>query len=469
MRLINMDLRSTASMIPYALDVTEGIATELGMDGDDVLRMRLNLEEVLIGIVEYGYGNNPDASVSVTLSSEDGMLMASVRDRGMPYDYETLGSNGYSDLARILTGTDFGPELLNHGREGREQVFGFPIPRCSGDVPRDTGTEPVEGMTFDMHIMRPEEGMQVSQCLYDEFGYTYVNDIVYFPGRLAEATRTGALVPFTAVSDSGEVAAHVALVSNPHLTGTMELAMGVVKRRFRKASLMSRLTDMALSHAEASGLVSVNAQPVGYHPYTQRICEATSMGACAVCFNYACSDMASTYGTGARMPLFWAVRMMGDVHRDIHAPDEVRHIVDMVVRNCSLDRSLVPGSEPPAGEGEVVTEVNGVLALSKTYVLSIGSDTYGVLRREHHRLKTEGMEVSDILINLQDPAAPWLYDRVKGLGYFCTGMLPASDRCDYLVMQRILVGTIDYSVFQTTPRFRELLDAVRALDPEGDL
>ncbi|MBP3385258.1 MAG: hypothetical protein J6K69_00150 [Candidatus Methanomethylophilaceae archaeon] len=58
---------------------------------------------------------------------------------------------------------------------------------------------------------------------------------------------------------------------------------------------------------------------------------------------------------------------------------------------------------------------------------------------------------------------------MKGLGYFCTGILPASSKCDYLIMQTMLYGTIDYNIFQTTPQFRELLEAVRLLDPEGDL
>ena len=464
-----MEVRSNMSMIPHVLRTAEDLSEEYGMTEDNMLRMRLNLEEILLGIVEYGYSDIPDATIDIRFSLIDGEMEISVTDHGRPYDYNTLEGDGYSDIARILTGTGFGPDLVNHGREGREQTFRFPVQNILDDTPAAPADVVIDGSEFDFHIMRPEEGMQVSQCLYDEFGYTYVYDIVYYPEKLSEAMKLGALTPFTAVSPKGEVAAHVALMSNPHLPGTMELAMGVVKKKFRKASLMSRLTDLALQYGDETGLTSINAQPVGYHPYTQKICEATSMGACAVCFNYSCSDMATSHGSGSRMTLFWAVRMMRDEHRTMYVPQEVTHIAEMVVRNCSLDRVFSNGSEPAADNGSVSGDMNHILGLCKIYVDSIGRDSFESVRVEHHRAKSEHMEVSDILINLQDPAAPWLYEKVKGLGYFCTGILPASSKCDYLIMQTMLYGTIDYNIFQTTPQFRELLEAVRLLDPEGDL
>ena len=73
------------------------------------------------------------------------------------------------------------------------------------------------------------------------------------------------------------------------------------------------------------------------------------------------------------------------------------------------------------------------------------------------------------MINLQDPAAPAIYDAAKGLGYFCIGMFLVSSDRDLLMMQNPMSRIVDYASLQTTESFGKLLEMVRGLDPEGDL
>ena len=161
MDLVDVTIRADERMIPCVLTMAETISRGQGMGEDLLLRMRLNLEEILLGLISYGSSFGYDPGIDVSIGRDGDELVYSVRDKGVPFDYSTLENGGYSDIARILNRTD-GAELRNLGREGREQTFRFPVPHIDSDD--DDVSEFRQCMTpedFDIHWMTPDEGMQV--------------------------------------------------------------------------------------------------------------------------------------------------------------------------------------------------------------------------------------------------------------------------------------------------------------------
>ena len=469
MDLADVSFRADEAMIPPILSMAESISGGQGMEEGNLLRMRLNLEEIFLGLISYGSSHGYDGGIRLGISREGDEIVYSVRDKGVPYDYSTLESGGYADIARILDRTD-GAELRNLGREGREQTFRLPVPHI--DVDDDDVSEMRGCMSpddFHIHRMRPEECMQVAQCLYDEFGYTYVNENVYIPERLVESTKDGMFIPFTSTAPNGEVAGFMALVRTRSLPGTAEMATVVVKKRFRKCSIMNRLIDNAMREAESMGLVSVNMEPVAYHPYTQMVSDRMGMWPCAVGLNRIPPDVGTSFGgQDSRRSMFWSAKSFGDSPRTIHIPEELDKLCTFIIDGLGISRDIERGSVP-VGDSEMHTEYNDVMSIGKTYVERIGTDAEGLLRRELHGLKALGCEIAELMINLQDPAAPAIYDAAKGLGYFCTGMFPVSSDRDLLMMQNPMSRIVDYASLQTTEPFGKLLEMVRGLDPEGDL
>ncbi|HJH57922.1 MAG TPA: ATP-binding protein, partial [Euryarchaeota archaeon] len=287
--------------IPEILDFIGDMASSYGLSQEDSPHLRLAMEEILTSVFSYGYGNDRIHSADVVIAVGDGVIRVSVRDKGLPYNYKTLLESRSADSANILTHMRHGPLMMNLGKDGREQIVWFRLPEVTSEGPCSPGgLPPVDFDSITIHPMRPEEGIQVAQCLYDEFGYTYINDIVYYPDRFAEEVASKRMLSYTAVAPSGEVAGHLTLIKTSLLPGTAELAMGVVRRRYRKGSLMTRLTEAVMGAAGDDGLTSIYAQPVGFHPYTQRICVSDGMMPCAVNINYAGSDMAMSYYTDRR-------------------------------------------------------------------------------------------------------------------------------------------------------------------------
>ena len=121
MDLVDVTIRADEGMIPCVLTMAESVSRGQGMDEGLLLRMRLNLEEILIGLISYGSSYGYDPKIDIIIRRDGDELVYSVRDKGVPFDYSTLENGGYSDVARILSRTD-GAELRNLGREGREQM-----------------------------------------------------------------------------------------------------------------------------------------------------------------------------------------------------------------------------------------------------------------------------------------------------------------------------------------------------------
>ena len=469
MDLVDVTIRADEGMIPCVLTMAESVSRGQGMDEGLLLRMRLNLEEILIGLISYGSSYGYDPKIDIIIRRDGDELVYSVRDKGVPFDYSTLENGGYSDVARILNRTD-GAELRNLGREGREQTFRLPVPHIDSD--EDDVSEFRQCMKpddFNIHPMRPEECMQVAQCLYDEFGYTYVNEAVYIPERLVESTRDGNFIPFTSTAPNGEVAGFMALVRTPRLPGTAEMATVVVKKRFRKCSIMNRMIDNAMHQAESLGLQSVNMEPVAYHPYTQMVSDKMGMWPCVVGFNRIPPDIGTSFeGQGSRRTMLWSAKSFRDEPRTIHVPEEVMDLCDFIDDGLGIERPFGDAAEP-TGDSSMITEFNNVMSVGRTYIDRTGEDHLQVMRRELRGLKGIGCEIAELMINIQDPSAPYAYETAKGLGYFCTGMFPVSSGCDYLIMQNPMSRIVDYSFIKTTDSFGRLVAMVRDLDPEGDL
>ena len=469
MDLVDVTIRADERMIPCVLTMAETISRGQGMGEDLLLRMRLNLEEILLGLISYGSSFGYDLGIDVSIGRDGDELVYSVRDKGVPFDYSTLENGGYSDIARILNRTD-GAELRNLGREGREQTFRLPVPHIDSDD--DDVSEFRQCMKpedFDIHGMRPEECMQVAQCLYDEFGYTYVNEAVYIPERLVESTKDGMFTPYTATAPDGEVAGFMALVRSPRLPGTAEMATVVVKKKFRKCSIMNRMIDNAMHDAESMGLQSVNMEPVAYHPYTQMVSDRMGMWPCAVGFNRIPPDVGTSFeGQDSRRTMLWSAKSFRDEPRTIHVPEDVMDMCDYIDHGLGIERPFGE-VEKPSGDSSMTTEYNSVMSIGRTYIDRTGEDCRQRMRRELHGLKAVGCEIAEIMINIQDPSAPYAYEAAKDLGYFCTGMFPVSSGCDYLMMQNTMSRIVDYSSIKTTEPFGKLVGMVRDLDPEGDL
>src|SRR5205823_8722974 len=59
--------------------------------------------------------------------------------------------------------------------------------------------------------LEPGDAIQVARCVYRAYGYSYLNEDLYYPERIARLNADGELISAVSVDESGEIVGHYAL------------------------------------------------------------------------------------------------------------------------------------------------------------------------------------------------------------------------------------------------------------------
>ncbi len=471
MEFINMRVLSDPHSIPVAQAAIANVAELCGISKKDISKLEIALEEAMLNIITFGFPDQKDAYFNVSVNISDMDFEIIIHDQGKPYDFENVGDDLSSSAGiKLMRGLTDGIIFKNLGGKGREQHL---IKHLTA-LPEYTKS-PVEekvcdlgDLQFDIHPLRRDEAIEVSQCVYDEFGYTYPSEVVYYPEQYYEACQKHDYFSLVATAPNGEIAGHLALIFSPHFQGIAEMGIGVVKKKFRNYSLMSKLTDEIIRIAENKfKLNALTAQPVVYHPYTQKICNKTNFTACGFVLHYLNYDLVTTFDdVGDRGNVAVAFRVFRDELKEIYVPQEIREMVSFIVSLSNLKRNVSDGAVPAEGSlSEVITDINQRMKIGKVFIERAGSDIQATLKNSLLATKREKCAVVELFINMSDPCAPFTYEKAKEFDYFCTGILPCTQNGDYLTMQCLLSDVVDYDALHTIEPFTTLSSYVRGLDP----
>lgn len=469
MSLIRLGIRAEPESIPLVESAVRHYGKRYGLDDDGIDRFMVTVEEALSQVIEHGYPGRPDEMFDVDISTDGLDLIVTITDKGIPYDYDSLEKTGGGISVRLLKGFADGASLTCMGAEGRRQVLKkhlTSVPDFKRSAPCICSSEGADSYgpdDFDCHPLRREEAIEVAQCIYDEFGYTYPHEIVYHPEGFFKATEQGSCISFVATAPNGEVAGHVALTGTPSLHGTMELCMGVVRRKYRKCSIMSRLTDMMMAKARDIGLASVNAMPVIYHVFTQKVCNKQGMGPYGFSFNRLNEDLSTTFDQGLRGSLGWAGIMLRDARRTAYVRPEASAIAEYVASAGGLDRIVVAVQEAvhPEGPTEISTETDARMSFGRIVIDRTGEDIRNRMSGMERFLKDQRCEVVEILISVNEESSVCAYDEAVRLGYYCTGLLAGCEDRDYLMMEKTMYSSIDFGKIETIEPFTGLMELVK--------
>ncbi len=476
MELVRVSVRAEPDSVSLVQGIIRYYAGIHGISSDEIERFLIPVEEAMAQVIEYGFPGKPDEMFDVSVGIEGLDLTVTIVDKGIPYDYEMLENNFDAGLSvRLLKGFADGVSLSSIGSGGRKQVLmkhlaSLPVyTRCDEEAQTLCAGPAPEDIQLDFHILRREEAIEVAQCMYDEFGYTYLHEMVYYPEEFYRSVQRGECISMVATVPSGEVAGHVALVGSSAFRGTMELCMAVVRKKYRNCKIMNRLTEKILEHARTLGLVSINAMPVIYHVFTQKIASRQGMHPSGFLFNIINDDLSTSYDQGVRGSLGLAVLPFSDPRREVFVRPSAEPIASYVITEAGADRGLnvVDGDVPVDGESVITVEADTRGESGRIVVDRIGSDIAVRLKNSDNYLRAQNCKVVMLYLSTSEEGSVLAYDAAVGLGYYCTGLYTACSDTDYLMMENIMLSKVDYSKIQTIDPYTGLLDLVKGGDPHA--
>lgn len=118
--------------------------------------------------------------------------------------------------------------------------------------------------------MRPDEAGELARLVYRCYGYTYAQEFVYFPERVAARIRDGVMYSAVAVDAEGSIVGHLAMTPSEIGSRLALTGQAVVDPRYRGHHLFERLKLFLREQAGAHGIEGLYSEALTVHPYSQK-------------------------------------------------------------------------------------------------------------------------------------------------------------------------------------------------------
>jgi len=472
MELLRIHVINQHTMVEPVQACITKIANQYKLPPKEINRLNLAVEEAMVNVIDFGLTNESGQYFDVAIQVNGLEFDVVVCDKGIPGDFI---ADDYDDKLGVSIMQHVLDQLVikNLGFNGREQH----LIKYLSEVPKFEKREEEEhcelpkDVEFDIHPLRKEEAIEIARCIYDEFGFSYLSETVYYPEQFFDACQRGQIYSLVATAPNGEIAGHLAATKLEHFEGMAEMGIGVVKKKYRKYSIMKKLTNKILEYSEkADDIRALMAEPVLYHPITQKMCDYYGLVPCGMNLKYLTSDLKNTFSNEPNQRLSVGVGVKPFCKSEIHSlyiPNEVKESVLKIYEKLDVEVKLNKSDNKLSEKSWITAQSNHRMKIGKIIIDEIGEDIEKQIKMAIIDLKREKCEVIFMYINLFDKGAPKCYEASKQNGFFFTGCMPMSIKGDYLTMELFIDSVMDYDKLVIAPNFKDLYETVKGLDPDS--
>jgi len=453
------------------------LATIAGLSPKEILALELATEEIFLNIRDHAYPGDIPGDVLVNGEIGDRELRLDFHDQGLPFDPSLLPRT--EDPAGPYASGGLGLKLIHHaadevhwinrGRQGKGLCLVKRLPRAAEAMPQEARAEIAQAPahTYAIRPMRPDEALQVTRIFWLAYGYSYKNEAFYRPEGLVELVGSGRLISYVAVTETGEVAAHVGLL-RPEPVPMAEMAVLVVSPAHRGRGLMDGLLTALTENAKEIGLLGIALNPVTSHAASQR--QVMDLGAkpCGLELAACPPRLFKAMGldnavTQRESYLHCFLYLKPPAAAVVHVPARHQEMAGRIY--AQFDRSLTlasPGEGAGLGDYKVSFD-RGLLKGSIRIVRAEARQWPEILRAAIDLLDIAGAEAVSLDLPLAQSATPLLCERAEAEGFFFVGIWPhGAPDGDMLRLMRLSVP-LDLEQVRIRPGFgRALLDYVKA-------
>ncbi len=499
---VNLRLPAEMSFLTMATNMTRDYAALVGLSEDDLYKTLLTVEEIVVNIICHGFDTQVDSAVFDMLFSvsQPYGLCIRINDKGIPFDPSTASRyEPNPDLAqfqlsglgmRLVQNMMDQVEYRNLGRNGKEVVLTKycpqPIVRTISSVRAwedHAITEPasIPEVKFTIRRLQPQEAIEVSRCAYKCHGYTFFNDVIYYPEQIRALNETNRMISVVAVTHRGEVIGHGAMLFAQPDTHIAEVDFVFVDLKYRQHNCLGQLSEFLIRTAHDHSLAGLYTYTITLHVFSQKA--AAKMGLSPVAILLATSPATWDFkGIAGNLKqrissVLYFRYLRPPCARRIYLPSHHSIIIQKVYATLGATHDFAnPSVESPTSdrapfqtESAFNTEVSRDEGTAEIWVLQPGSEMVKDLRMLLRKLCTEGVPSIILFLSMEIERVIRHIEEIENLGFFFAGVLPETSIGDALVMQYLNNVDFDYASINLLPGESEiLLKAVHSCDPNQD-
>ncbi len=465
-QLTSVAFQDSFALFPAVLDYAVSAASCTGLDQKTLYRLRLALEELLSWRIQTAY---PDGgTITLDVTAEGTAIRLTVSDKGVPNlltgsRYDTLDADDTTGLEEFLVtrmADRFGSKKLGAG--GQQFYIAFNLPKPVSPQKREDAAPPLDTDFIFRDIQTEQDVVDALGCLYDEYGYGYGHEELYYPEKFLARVREGHLRPCLIANAHGEAAAYGALAALDRLDGIWETGSLVVKRRFRGYPLAWMVQAELLRQAERiPDCRMLYSEPVATHTLSQQMVLKAGFIPTGARFNFLpASAVNSTGDENTRFTLFTAVRPSGLYRGDVvYAPEPLCAYIRNIYEKLGCGCDLLPCARP-VGKTELSMDAISGFRLAAVTVTKVGNDFREAIEETVLLARKQLLEHIDLTLFLSEPGCSEAYGILTENGFHFGGIVPGSTKGCSAIMCHPLDTKIDREAIQAVGGFSEILSTL---------
>jgi serine/threonine-protein kinase RsbW len=473
----DFEARLTIPADTRAMGLAQAFAREAAslarLTGADAEMLVLAVEEAVANSIEHAFDPGEKGTLELGADLSEAELVLSVRDHGLPFDASLAPDYRPPAGADVANAELKGLGLhlirsavdevtwIGHGRDGKELRLVKKLSRpditeiLPGDrlVPFRDDVPQAPEQEYTCRPFHPEDAIQISQCAYRTYGYSYEKEDLYYPDRLVRLHASGELLSTVALDDAGQLVGYVAL-SRPGLGPVAEACQAIVAPAHRGRSLLGKMSLLLAREGSRAGLKGLYSEPATMHVFSQKPLEQMGFAFCGLTLG--CIPRSRFYKqiqterTTERKSLLLYFRYLEPpAPAALHAPERHRELLERIYAGLGAPVTFAGAAPCAGGAGEVDVTFSKAKGTGKISVKRTGKGSAVEIRRAARDLsELAGAEQITLELPLADPLCPELCLAAEEEGFFFTGVGPLFGAGgDVLRLQRLHVD-LDASLLQ---------------------
>ncbi|MCK9560067.1 MAG: ATP-binding protein [Candidatus Marinimicrobia bacterium] len=484
------------SYLPAAQAYLTELMQSVGFKQKDVTLLMIAAEEAITNVIKHAFLPDEEMTFEIVTQLSPVEFRIIIRDKGLPFDPEQIGQyspeeelSGASSGGlgfRLMKGSVDQFSFHNKGYGGKEahlvkfrqqkHIDSYVDTAQLESYEQPVHQAPQERVKIPYHtqLLEIKQAIEISQCAYRTYGYTYIMENIYFPERLVEMNKSGDLISAVAVTEeTGEMMSHVALELFGKKRQTPELGMALTKPQFRGQGCMTFLNQLLIDQAKKRNIRGIFAKGVSTHPYSQKALLRSGFKDCAILIGLSAPKVFEKMEVQSNQRETLVLSYMKLLEAEpivIYAPTHHLQMITEIYRNIELEVRILEatGNAVPQIEllqSDIEVEVSAALGYANIYVNAIGKNFQNEINQRLKELLHKKVEVINLYLDLCDPAAGQQSSVCETLNFFFAGIFPSGSR-QYLILQYLNYVSIDYGKIVIESEFaQKLMRYITALNP----
>ena len=296
-------------------------------------------------------------------------------------------------------------------------------------------------------------------CIREAYGENYFKPSFYDSNYLLELNQTGKIKFLIAETDGGEVAGILALNSKGRMC---EISTGIVQKKYRGFGIIKKLFEMAVAEIQQmKNLYAAYCRTVMYHATTQKLMEEINFEPCGFLMGEFLTDELCNDNFNLKQPHGILIRNISRAKAEkIYIPAEHKKFAQNIYKALQVEVEIDNQIYNFADDSQIYFENDDAQKSCSIFVNVAGKDMLDKITAIE-KIFAAPLETFNIFLNLNHKAANLAYEKLKGAGYFFSGIRPICAENEFMILHNPKGTAINFDNFAVTDKFSKVRDYVK--------